>query len=113
MLDTFPWVLLVKTLKWHDETDPSRCLFFSPELACFVDNFGAAWHCAGYVDTRTMQKLFQAARQLGGYHVRASEKESSLGNGYYPVWIARDGARKDNSAIWEAVREMESQIVET
>ena len=99
--------LFGNTLKWHDKTDPSRCLSFSTKLSCFADELDAAWHCMGYVDTATIRKLFQAARQLGGYHVKASEKESSLGSDNYPVWIARESTRKDCSALWEAVRKIE------
>ena len=97
-------------MRRHDWADTSFCnVFSSSELACFTNELGVAWHCMGYVDTATIRKLFQAARQLGGYHVRASEKESSLGSDNYPVWIARDNTRECYSLIWQTVREMESQ----
>ena len=105
MRDTFQ--VTSEALRPHDWADPSRCLFFWPELACFADELGTRWHCFGCVDTTTIRKLFQAARQLGGYSVRVSEKQNPLGSDYYPIWIARDGTRKDNSPLWGAVREME------
>ena len=106
MLDTFSIYSFGNVVPWHDPTASSRCLSFSPKLACFTDELGAVWHCVGYVDTKTIQRLFQAARQLGGYHIRASEQAGPFDSDCYPVWIDH-GRISDCSAIWKCVREIE------